>query len=275
MVLKTKKAKHLSLQPEFPCTEQTSARETVPQRDCWERNKAEALRNHTESNLPFSLHWCHVSQGASTPLTDIISSGKTSGTFRLGQVPHLHPQIISTLTKPIISYHSTKHTFSLGLHGALVATCRLPRVAMSRDYSLAALHELLSAVVSLPVAHELLSTGSVAGHTGLAGPTACGIFPDQGSNPCPLHRQADSSPLDQQGSPTWNTWITYVFVITCSITIFLIRWKVSWRGEFGVHFPLSYPLQCLENSKCSNSYSWSHLILTNPSEVGEFTPPFH
>ena len=31
--------------------------------------------------------------------------------------------------------------------------------------------------------------------------TACGIFPDQGSNPCPLHWQADSQPLRHQGSP--------------------------------------------------------------------------
>ena len=31
---------------------------------------------------------------------------------------------------------------------------------------------------------------------------ACGIFPDQGSNPCPLHSQADSQPLCRQGSPT-------------------------------------------------------------------------
>ena len=30
---------------------------------------------------------------------------------------------------------------------------------------------------------------------------ACGILPDQGSNPCPLHQQADSLPLDHQGSP--------------------------------------------------------------------------
>ena len=30
---------------------------------------------------------------------------------------------------------------------------------------------------------------------------ACGIFPDQGSNPCPLHYQADSQPLHHQGSP--------------------------------------------------------------------------
>ena len=30
---------------------------------------------------------------------------------------------------------------------------------------------------------------------------ACGILPDQGSNPCPLHWQADSQPLCHQGSP--------------------------------------------------------------------------
>ena len=32
---------------------------------------------------------------------------------------------------------------------------------------------------------------------------ACGIFPDQGLNPCPLHWQADSQPLRHQGSPKW------------------------------------------------------------------------
>ena len=35
--------------------------------------------------------------------------------------------------------------------------------------------------------------------------TACGIFPDQGSNPCPLHWQADSQPLRHQGSP----WVCF------------------------------------------------------------------
>ena len=33
---------------------------------------------------------------------------------------------------------------------------------------------------------------------------ACGIFPDQGSNPCPLHWQAYSQPLRHQGSPMWT-----------------------------------------------------------------------
>ena len=35
---------------------------------------------------------------------------------------------------------------------------------------------------------------------GLSCSVACGIFPDQGSNPCPLHRQTDSQPLRHQGS---------------------------------------------------------------------------
>ena len=52
----------------------------------------------------------------------------------------------------------------------------------------------------------LWSTGSRrAGSVIVAhGPTcsaACEIFPDQGSNPCPLHWQADSQPLRPQGSP--------------------------------------------------------------------------
>ena len=36
--------------------------------------------------------------------------------------------------------------------------------------------------------------GSVVTTLGLSCPTACGIFLDQGLNPCPLHRQADSGP---------------------------------------------------------------------------------
>ena len=36
---------------------------------------------------------------------------------------------------------------------------------------------------------------------GLSYSTACGIFPDQGSNPRPLHWQADPQPLHHQGSP--------------------------------------------------------------------------
>ena len=51
----------------------------------------------------------------------------------------------------------------------------------------------------------LRSTGSRRAGSAIVahGPScsaACGILPDQGSNPCPLHWQADSQPLRHQGS---------------------------------------------------------------------------
>ena len=65
-----------------------------------------------------------------------------------------------------------------------------------------------SRCAGLPPSRPLLlrSTGSrraasvIVAH-GPSRSAACGIFPDQGSNPCPLHRQADSQPLRHQGSP--------------------------------------------------------------------------
>ena len=44
-------------------------------------------------------------------------------------------------------------------------------------------------------------SGSVVVAHGPSCSAACGILPDQGSNPCPLHWQADSQPLRHQGSP--------------------------------------------------------------------------
>ena len=46
-------------------------------------------------------------------------------------------------------------------------------------------------------------TGSVVVAHMLSCSAACGIFPDQGSNPCPLYWQADSQPLRHQGSPSF------------------------------------------------------------------------
>ena len=62
----------------------------------------------------------------------------------------------------------------------------------ARGLSLVAAHGLLVAVASLVVEHGLQGTGSVVVVYGLSCPVACGIFADQGSNPCPLHWQADS-----------------------------------------------------------------------------------
>ena len=68
----------------------------------------------------------------------------------------------------------------------------------------------------------LQSTGSrragsvVVGH-GPSCSAACGLFPDQGSNPCPLHWQADSQPLRHQGSPKYCT--SYVVFLSYKISI--------------------------------------------------------
>ena len=40
-------------------------------------------------------------------------------------------------------------------------------------------------------------------------PTACGIFPDHVSNPCPLHWQVDPKPLDYQRSPDFKDSAEY------------------------------------------------------------------
>ena len=52
--------------------------------------------------------------------------------------------------------------------------------------------------------------GSVAVAHGPSCSAACGILPDQGSNPCPLHWQADSQPLRHQGSPGVPSYFTEI-----------------------------------------------------------------
>ena len=66
----------------------------------------------------------------------------------------------------------------------------------SRGHSLAVVHRLLIAVASLFAEHRLQGAqpSAVVVHR-LSCSTTCGIFLDQGSNPCLLHWQADSLPL--------------------------------------------------------------------------------
>ena len=83
----------------------------------------------------------------------------------------------------------------------LVSVLGLSLVAASRGHS-------SSWCAGLPPSWPLLlrstgsrRTGSVIVAHGPSCSVACGIFPDQGSNPCPLHWQADSQPLCHQGGP--------------------------------------------------------------------------
>ena len=61
---------------------------------------------------------------------------------------------------------------------------------------------LLTAVASLVEEPRLKRWASVAVAHTLNCSMGCGIFPDQGSNPCPLLRQADSYSLCCWGSPS-------------------------------------------------------------------------
>ena len=93
------------------------------------------------------------------------------------------------------------YLFIYGCVGSIVSVQGLSLVVASGGHS-------SSRCAGLSLLQPLLlrSTGSRrAGSIIVAhGPScsaACGILPDQGSNPCPLHWQADSQPLRHQGSP--------------------------------------------------------------------------
>ena len=84
--------------------------------------------------------------------------------------------------------------------------------------------------------------GSVVVAHGPSCSAACGIFPDQGSNPCLLHWQADSQPPRHQGSPvlfffnvSYEEWINcsvrkmiYLGFCKCSIQSLLFLFSFFW-----------------------------------------------
>ena len=97
-------------------------------------------------------------------------------------------------------------------------------------------------------------TGSVVVAHGPSCSAAYGIFPDQGSNPYPLHWQADSQPLHHQGSPPAPLieetvfsplYILASFVIDyCTIGMWVYLWAfypVPWIYIF-VLVPVPYCL---------------------------------
>ena len=63
---------------------------------------------------------------------------------------------------------------------------------------------------------------------GLSCSMACGIFPDQGSNPCLLHWQADSQPLHHQGSPTMTFNVINDFMDSCNLSYLQLYFKINF-----------------------------------------------
>ena len=78
----------------------------------------------------------------------------------------------------------------------------LSPVAASGDHSSSRCMGLLLSRPLLLRSTGSRRAGSVIVAHGPSCSVACGIFPDRGSNPCPLHWQADSQPLRHQGSPS-------------------------------------------------------------------------
>ena len=90
------------------------------------------------------------------------------------------------------------------LHWVFFAVCQLSLVAAGGGYSplwcvgfslwwLLLSQSTGSRHVDFSSCHTLWHVGSVVVAHGLSCSAACGIFTDQGSNPCPLHWQADVS----------------------------------------------------------------------------------
>ena len=116
------------------------------------------------------------------------------------------------------------YLFNLWLCWVFVSVRGLSPVAASGGHS-----SSRCAGLSLSRPLSLRSTGSRrAGSAAVAhGPScsvACGIFPDQGSNPCPLHWQADSQPLRHQGSPIlfsrMSLQLHLVVILLCCFPLF-------------------------------------------------------
>ena len=66
---------------------------------------------------------------------------------------------------------------------------------------------------------------------------ACGILPDQGSNPCPLHWQEASQPLHHQGSPPKPNFLRELPMLSILILCLCISWSLTHPATSFLHLP--------------------------------------
>ena len=95
------------------------------------------------------------------------------------------------------------------------------------EASLVAEHRLQGTLASVAVACRLWSTGSIAVVHWLSY-SACGIFPDQGSNPCLLHWQVDSLPIELPGKSL--TWV-FCQLHNQSVSIYCLEFRNLARTQ--------------------------------------------
>ena len=115
--------------------------------------------------------------------------------------------------------------------------------------------QALGHVVSVAVAPGLWIRGSTVVAQGLSCSAACGIFPDQGSNLCLLHWQANL-PQSHQGSP-WKK-------------LFLLS-PIHTTGEGGISCPKQY---MMVKHRMSDREDWQQFMNHVYSEPrGEYLEP--
>ena len=157
----------------------------------------------------------------------VAANGITSFFFFFKVITHTPSSILNTFNFAVfvLSHILLKHFKFLfiylfiyfWLRWVFVSVRGLSLVAASGGHS-----SLRCAGISPSRPLLLRSTGSRrAGSVVVAhGPScsaACGILPDQGSNPCPLHWQADSQPLRHQGRPLHSfLWLSNIPLRVCT-----------------------------------------------------------
>ena len=105
--------------------------------------------------------------------------------------------------------------------------------------------------------------GSVVVAHGPSCSAACGILPDQGSNPCTLHWQADSQPLRHQGRP-FLIFLINLFTYFCLLWVFVAARGLSLvaaSGGYSLLWCAGFSLQSPLPLRSSGSSAWASVVV--------------
>ena len=113
--------------------------------------------------------------------------------------------------------------------------------------------------------------GSIAVAHGLSCSAACGIFPDQGSNSCLLHWQANSLPLSHQGSPSQfsqtSKQLTILPMGNSNVIISQQLYLYFFNLCFGKNFLISTFQNCLKRISWATCFKYTEYYV---SALGNF-----
>ena len=147
---------------------------------------------------------CHSASNFSIVICHLFSSRKcfTFWTYYPRRAASAHHFMYSSLFKKKLFYFIYLFLAALGLHccARAFSSCGEQGLLFIEVHGLLIVEHGLQArglqqlqhTGSVAVAPGLQSAGSVVVAHELSCSMECGIFPDQGSNPCPLHWQVDS-----------------------------------------------------------------------------------